>query len=105
MSEVTQLILLVQGGAVDSYTDPNDGTSYNFGVEAFVDYGNSTQFFNRFNITLAALSSLTLDAIYADFTTGQQLNNYTGPSADEAAAALQTYLTVCEQYESRQYNV
>lgn len=88
---------------MDSYTDPTDGKPYNFGVQAWVDYGNSTQFFDRFNIPLAQLNLLTLDAIYADFSTGQTLNNYTGPSIDELVVALQTYLTVCEKYESCQH--
>lgn len=65
-----------------------------------MDYGNSTQFFERFNIPLAQLNALIVDDIYADFTTGQAVDNYTGPSTDEAVAALQTYLTVCEKYES-----
>lgn len=65
-----------------------------------MDYGNSTQFFERFNIPLAQLDALVVDDIYADFTTGQAVDNYTGPSTDEAVAALQTYLTICEKYES-----
>ncbi|KAJ4420654.1 hypothetical protein N0V82_004219 [Gnomoniopsis sp. IMI 355080] len=88
------------GGAVDSYTDPTDGKPYNFGVQAWVDYGNSSQFFDRFNIPLAQLNTLALDTIYADFTTGQILDNYTGPSSDQAVVALQTYLAICEKYES-----
>lgn len=91
-----------QGGAVDSYTDPTDGKFYNFGVQAWVDYGNSSQFFERFNISLASLDFLVVNNIYADFTTGLAVGNYTGPSTNETVAALQTYLTICEKYESCQ---
>lgn len=39
-----------QGGAVDSFTDPTTGHTYDIGVGDFTDYGNVTGFFGRFNI-------------------------------------------------------
>ncbi|KAJ4393449.1 hypothetical protein N0V93_002659 [Gnomoniopsis smithogilvyi] len=104
LTDFGQKVVLIEkqpelGGAVDSYTDVTDGKSYNFGVQAWVDYGNSTQFFERFNISLGQSNALTLNALYADFTTGQTLDNYTGPSTDDMVVALQKYLTICESYE------
>lgn len=41
--------------------------------------------------------------LYADFETGQELTNYTSPSSNGTLAALETYLSICEQYEDSEY--
>lgn len=88
------------GGAVDSYTDPTTNKPYDFGVMTFVDYGNASGFFDRFEIPVSARENPTLDYLYADFQTGQLIPNYTGPSWDEEVAALETYLAIAEKYEN-----
>lgn len=94
---------LVQGGAVDSYTDPTDSKSYNYGVAVFVDYGNSTKFFERFNTSLSALVPPTMTTLYADFGIGEELANYTAPAWDDVVVALEKYLKVSEKYEDSKY--
>lgn len=39
-----------QGGSVDSYDDPATGVKSELGVAAWVDYGNTTGFFDRLNV-------------------------------------------------------
>lgn len=72
---------------------------YDFGVMTFVDYGNASGFFDRFEIPVSARENPTLDYLHADFQTGQLLPNYTGPSWDQEVAALETYLAIAEKYE------
>lgn len=95
--------ILAQGGAVDSYTDPTDGKPYNYGVAVFADYGNSTEFFARFNISLAPMTLLSMQDLYADFRTGQELTNYTAPAFSDVVVALEKYLSICEKYESSKH--
>lgn len=89
----------IQGGAVDSYTDPVTDKPYDFGVMTFTDYGNASGFFDRFDIPVSARESPELAYIYADFKTGQLITNYTGPSWDEELTALDSYLAIAEKYE------
>lgn len=70
----------------------------------FTDYGNASGFFDRFHITVSARENPALDYIYADFKTGQLNSNYTGPSADEELAALESYLAIAEEYEDSKLN-
>lgn len=49
-----------QGGAVDSFTDPTSGHTYDIGVGDFTDYGNVTGFFGRFNIPSKSLHQGTI---------------------------------------------
>lgn len=44
------LISCSQGGSVDSYDDPATGVKSELGVAAWVDYGNTTGFFDRLNV-------------------------------------------------------
>ncbi|KAG6361400.1 hypothetical protein INS49_009627 [Diaporthe citri] len=89
------------GGAVDSFTDPTTGKTYDIGVGDFADYGNATGFFARFNIPITTPSeaSSSTPPRRIDFSTGQVLTNYTAPSTADVHAALQRYATVAEQYE------
>lgn len=89
-----------KGGAVNSYTSPTTGKAYEYGVQTFIDYGNASRFISRFGIPLGMKPTPALHALYADFATGQLLANYTGPSPDDLAIALQRFLTVAERYES-----
>lgn len=73
-------------------------------MASFTEYGNATGFFARFNIPITNRSALSLDTIYADFSTGQELSNYTTPSWADQAAALERYNAVCEKYEDSEHN-
>lgn len=70
-----------------------------FGVVAFVDYANATKFLSRLNVPMTGLSQATVPTIYADFTDGKKLVNYTGPRVEDTITALETYLELCEKYE------
>lgn len=56
-------------------------------------------FLARMNVSVGASTTSTVTTTYADFATGQLLDDYVSPSASDRLAALQTYLDVCEQYE------
>ncbi|KAJ5197263.1 hypothetical protein N7449_007742 [Penicillium cf. viridicatum] len=86
------------GGAVDTWIDPKTGMPYELGVEAFLDYGNATQFFARFNVSVHASEQELVNTRYADFSTGNFVN-YTSPTAAEQLAAFQKYVELCEKYE------
>ncbi|KAJ6033806.1 hypothetical protein N7444_011577 [Penicillium canescens] len=86
------------GGAVDTWTDPKTGMPYELGVEAFLDYGNATQFFARFNVSVQASEQELVNTRYAEFSTGKFVK-YTSPTAAEQLAAFQKYVELCEKYE------
>ncbi|KUI70066.1 Beta-cyclopiazonate dehydrogenase [Cytospora mali] len=105
LTDYGQDVILIErqphiGGAVNTYTDPVSGKPYEFGVLIFIDYGNATGFFERFNVPVSTdVTSPTMDDIYVDFKTGQILSNYTGPSSADQLAALETYIAIAERYE------
>ncbi|KAK2599204.1 hypothetical protein N8I77_010976 [Diaporthe amygdali] len=106
LTDYGQDVILVErqpilGGAVDSFTDPTTGKTYDIGVGDFTDYGNVTGFFGRFNVPITTPSQSASSAAprRVDFSTGQVLTNYTGPSTADVHAALQRYATAAEQYE------
>jgi hypothetical protein len=85
---------------VDTYIDPDTGKSYDFGVMSYFEYGNSKEFFARFNVTVSNPKRRPVQTRYVDFTNGQELtDNYIGPATGEVNAALQKYLEICEKYE------
>ncbi|OLN91624.1 Beta-cyclopiazonate dehydrogenase 1 [Colletotrichum chlorophyti] len=87
------------GGHVATFTDPESGAPFDFGVNSYTDYTGAREFFARFNIPVKAPSRLALTTTYANFNTGG-LSNYSLPSPTETTAALQAYLALCEKYES-----
>ncbi|KAK0387078.1 hypothetical protein NLU13_5391 [Sarocladium strictum] len=92
----------ILGGHVNSYTDPETGDVYNYGVQTFVETGNATGFVNRFGIETMAPPRVPLTTQYIDFETATKLS-YTGPTSAEQRAALEIYLALCEKYEHMLY--
>ncbi|OHW95983.1 amine oxidase [Colletotrichum incanum] len=88
------------GGHVASFTDPQTGKLYDYGVNSYTDYGAALEFFARFNISVQSPARLSLKTTYADFNTGH-VTNSSMPSSAEITAALQRYLAICEEYESK----
>ncbi|KAF6816735.1 amine oxidase [Colletotrichum musicola] len=86
------------GGHVASFTDPETGSSYDYGVNSYTDYPGAREFVVRFDIPVQTPTRLPLNTTYADFTTGH-LTNYSLPPANETTAALRKYLELCEKYE------
>ncbi|KAK1540954.1 amine oxidase [Colletotrichum paranaense] len=82
------------GGRVATFTDPETGNPYDFGVNSYTDYGGARDFFARFNIPVQTPVRQVLTTTYADFSTGKT-TNYSLPASADATAALKAYL---EQY-------
>jgi hypothetical protein len=104
LKDMGQSIVLIEqdeilGGNVDSYTPPGTNKSMDFGVFSFVDYGDAAALFERLNITTAPPVRARAPTRYADFTTGAPVPDYVEPESGAARAALEKYLTICEQYE------
>ncbi|KAL2211727.1 putative FAD dependent oxidoreductase [Sarocladium strictum] len=90
------------GGHVDSYTDPDTGIPYNYGVQNFVETGNATGFVSRFGIETAPYRRVPTVPRYIDFSTEKEFN-YSDPTPEEQRAALERYLELCEKYEGLIY--
>ncbi|KAJ7215421.1 hypothetical protein GGX14DRAFT_57856 [Mycena pura] len=88
----------VLGGNVNTYNDPVTGTAINYGVEAYIDYGPAKDFFARFDVPTQPVVQFATNTTYVDAATGTLLSNITVPPVADQLAALQTYLTVVEQY-------
>ncbi|KAK3933875.1 hypothetical protein QBC46DRAFT_359403 [Diplogelasinospora grovesii] len=87
------------GGHVDTYIDPVTGNPFDFGVQAFNDYGPARAFFARMNVTTASLPRVPLTSKYVDFSTGTPVN-FTAPAAADRALALQNFYTQALLYEN-----
>ncbi|KUJ08090.1 uncharacterized protein LY89DRAFT_659797 [Mollisia scopiformis] len=84
----------VLGGHVNTYTDPETGEAFNYGVQSYIDYKGAKAFFERFGIPLqpnVLFSSNTLDV---DPNTGKLVNVPVGPPLNSSVAALQRYYDV-----------
>ncbi|KAF3809812.1 Beta-cyclopiazonate dehydrogenase [Colletotrichum gloeosporioides] len=86
------------GGHVATFTDPETGNNYDYGVNSYTDYTGAREFVARLNIPVMTPARLSLTTTYADFTTGK-LTNYSLPASADITAALRTYLELCETYE------
>ena len=82
---------------VNTYIDPATGTPYDYGVEAFLDIGNATAFFDRFGVELEPLSQANVTTKYIDFTTGATVN-LTLPAIGDQIAAIEKFLSVVEPW-------
>ena len=94
----------VQGGHVNTYDDAATGESYEYGVQSYVNVGNSKAFFQRMNVSVGGPSPFAPRAarrnLHVDFTTGTAPKNYTPPQDADRMAGLRKYLAIAEQYES-----
>ncbi|TDZ53024.1 Beta-cyclopiazonate dehydrogenase [Colletotrichum trifolii] len=87
------------GGHVATYTDPETGNNYDYGVNSYTDYGGARDFVARLNVSIMTPGRLALTTTYADFKTGKP-TNYSLPAAADSTAALKKYLELCEKYEA-----
>jgi hypothetical protein len=93
-------VLDVQGGMVDTFVEEKTGNTYDFGVQSFLNVSNSTQFFDRFNISVGSSSTgPSLITEYIDFNTGEKVE-FEPPSYTEQIAAVSKFLEVIEPWET-----
>ncbi|KAJ0124554.1 amine oxidase [Diaporthe amygdali] len=105
LSDAGQKVIVIEkqsdlGGSVDSYNDPATGVKSELGVAAWVDYGNTTGFFDRLDVPYASPDFSQTPWKYFDFTTGQTLTNYTSPSQEALSAAWFRYINATKLYEN-----
>ncbi|KAK4243123.1 beta-cyclopiazonate dehydrogenase [Corynascus novoguineensis] len=86
------------GGHVSTYDDPKTGSSFNFGVQSFNDYGPAKAFFERMGVPVGSAPRVALTSQYADFTTGAAVD-FTPPTNDDRVAALGRFLNATADYE------
>ena len=66
------------GGHVNTYVDPKTGTAIDYGTQAYLNNSVTINFFKRLGVPIANFSfGGALPALYADFSTGQILPNFT----------------------------
>ena len=81
-----------QGGHVNTYTDPETGEAFNYGVQSYIDYKGAKAFFERFGIPLQPDVLFSSDTLNVDPNTGKLVTNVTAPpSLNSSIAALQKY--------------
>ncbi|KAK4198748.1 hypothetical protein QBC40DRAFT_204282, partial [Triangularia verruculosa] len=86
------------GGHVNTFIDPATGRGFDCGVQNWIDIGGARAFFERFGVEMQPNVRPTAETVSVDFTNGQQLINYSPPSAADRTAALQRYLTIAESF-------
>ena len=86
------------GGHVNTFIDPNTRKFINYGVEAYIDYGPSADFFKRFNIPTQPYVAAQSTPYYVSSADGSLLSNYEPPSFNATVAAFSKWLEVTGKY-------
>ncbi|KAK4179112.1 hypothetical protein QBC36DRAFT_86095 [Triangularia setosa] len=86
------------GGHVNTFIDPATGRGFDCGVQNWIELGGARAFFERFGVEMQPNVRSTFETVSVDFTNGQQLTNYSPPSAADRTAALQRYVAVAESF-------
>jgi len=89
------------GGHVNTYVDPISGAAINYGVQAYLSYGNSRAFFQRLGVPVTAWVGHNdpLPSVYISTTDGSKLTAYEPPAYTETLAAFERWLNVTTTYE------
>ncbi|OJJ45218.1 hypothetical protein ASPZODRAFT_143866 [Penicilliopsis zonata CBS 506.65] len=85
------------GGMVNSWTDPDTGVTYDYGVATYTNQTGTTAYLDRLGVAYDVPSEGSFTSYYADFSTGETVD-YVSPSIDGEIAALETYYNVSSQY-------
>ncbi|KAJ4305601.1 hypothetical protein N0V90_001132 [Kalmusia sp. IMI 367209] len=87
------------GGHTAVYHDPTTNKPINIGVQAWMEYLNTTSFPHRMGVsTDGSMQFESASPNYVDFSSGLPVANYTPPSSAAYTAALKKYLDLCEKY-------
>lgn len=95
-------ILLVEtqsqlGGMVNSYTNPETGNVFDYGVATYTNNTGTEAYFERLGLATKSPTFATTVPYYADFTTGETVA-FEAPDFVPEFAALGTYYEVAKNY-------
>lgn len=82
------------GGHVNTYVVPNLNFPIDYGVIAYNNLSSTSDFFNRFNVSLQPAPSPPWVTKYIDFTSGRSVQ----PAISDPAAALGAYAQLLQKY-------
>jgi hypothetical protein len=86
---------------VNSFDDPTDGTTYDFGVQSYLDYLDAKAFFEKWGFPVQDNPRITYNKTqYIDFKTGEIIEDYIPPARDAQSEALNDFLQLVEKYDS-----
>ncbi|KAK1450550.1 FAD dependent oxidoreductase [Colletotrichum melonis] len=80
------------GGHVNTFRDPATGAPIDYGVQAFIQNDQTTQFFERFNVQLNASALSPFPSKIVDFKTGFVVPNATAVDPNTLVGPLANYL-------------
>lgn len=83
--------MIEQGGHTNTYTIPETGEAFNYGVQSYIDYKGAKAFFERFGIPLQPNVLFSTDTLNVDPNTGKLVPNVTSPPLNGSIAAIQKY--------------
>ncbi|KAF2100139.1 hypothetical protein NA57DRAFT_37580 [Rhizodiscina lignyota] len=86
------------GGHVNTYVDPISNISIDYGVEAYLRYGDTAAFFTRFHVPITPYTQSPQTSVYVSTTSGSNLTSYTAPSLEAQIGAIATWLNLTEKY-------
>ncbi|KAE9371745.1 hypothetical protein N431DRAFT_317650, partial [Stipitochalara longipes BDJ] len=81
----------VLGGHTNTYTDPETGEAFNYGVQSYIDYKGAKAFFERFGIPLQPNVLFLSNTLDVDPNTGNVVPSTPAPPFNLSVAALQKY--------------
>ncbi|KAK4225964.1 hypothetical protein QBC38DRAFT_367640 [Podospora fimiseda] len=91
------------GGHVNTYQDPKTGNIQDYGVAMYFPYQDALDFFTWMNVNISLTFPANQDnpKIYADFSTGQQLVNFTEIERSQGLEAIAKFvnLTIEKGYD------
>ncbi|WYZ42362.1 hypothetical protein EsH8_VI_000061 [Colletotrichum jinshuiense] len=80
------------GGHVNTFRDPATGAPIDYGVQAFIQNDQTTQFFERFDVQLNASALSPFPSRIVDFKTGFVIPNATAVDPNTLVGPLANYL-------------
>jgi hypothetical protein len=87
-------------GHNSTYSVPETNTTFNYGVQSYLPYNPTLDFFARLGIQPQPFVSKRLTALNVDVETGEVLSGYFAPSANATNKAFQRWLIVVSKYEA-----
>jgi hypothetical protein len=92
------ILTTTQGGHVNTYIDPISGNFVNYGVQAYLRYGNAAAFFARFNVPITPFTQSAQQSVYVSTSDGSNLTSFTPPSLADQIGAIETWFNLTQQY-------